>query len=57
MDKAVRAEIELKLAQAQMATAEALLAVAKARWYEPVIFGAAGIAIGLALGLAQVFFR
>jgi len=55
MDEAARVEIELKLAQAQLATAEALLAVKKARWYELVIFGGAGITIGL--GLAQVLFR
>jgi hypothetical protein len=55
MDDAARVEIELKLAQAQLATAEALLAVKKARWYELVIFSGAGITIGL--GLAQVLFH
>ena len=55
MDEATRVEIELKLAQAQLATAEALLDVKKARWYELVIFGGAGITIGL--GIAQVFLR
>ena len=55
MNERTRVEIELKLAQAQLATAEALLAVKKARWYELVIFGGAGITIGL--GIAQVFLR
>ena len=55
MDEATRVEIELKLAEAQRATAEALLTVKKARWYELVIFGGAGITIGL--GLAQIFIR
>ena len=55
MDDSTRVEIELKLAQAQLATAEALLAVKKARWYELVIFGGAGITLGL--GIAQVFLR
>lgn len=44
-----RADIELKLMQAQLATAEALLAIKKVRWYEVVLFGGAGITIGLAL--------
>jgi len=55
MDEKTRVEIELKLAQAQLATADALLAVKKARWYELVIFGGAGITLGL--GLAQVVLR
>jgi hypothetical protein len=48
-------DIELKLAQAQQATAEPRLAVKKARWYELVIFGGGGITVGL--GLAQLFLR
>ena len=55
MDEATRVEIELKLAQAQLATADALLSIKRAHWYEVVIFGGAGITIGL--GLAQVFLR
>jgi hypothetical protein len=55
MNEAQRADIELKLAQAQQATAEALLAAKKARWYELVLFGSAGITIGL--GIAQLFLR
>ena len=55
MDDSTRVEIELKLAQAQLATAEALLAVKKARWYELVLFGGAGITLGL--GIAQAFLR
>jgi hypothetical protein len=55
MDDMQRVDIELKLAQAQQATAEALLAVKKVRWYELVIFGGAGITIGL--GIAQLFLR
>lgn len=43
-------EIELNFAEAHKATAEAILAAKKARWYELVIFGGAGITIGLALG-------
>jgi hypothetical protein len=54
MDDMQRAEIELKLALAQQATADALLSVKKARWYELVIFGG-GITVGL--GLAQLFLR
>jgi cellobiose-specific phosphotransferase system component IIC len=53
MEEKTRVEIELKLAQAQLATAEALLAVKKARWYELVIFGGAGITLGLVI--AQAF--
>lgn len=55
MNQSQRVEIELKLAQAQLATAEALLSVKKARWYELIIFGGAGITIGL--GLAQLYLR
>jgi cellobiose-specific phosphotransferase system component IIC len=55
MNESQRIDIELKLAQAQQATAEALLAVKKARWYELVIFGGAGITIGI--GIAQLFLR
>lgn len=55
MDETTRVEIELKLAQAQLAIAESLLTVKKARWYELVIFGGAGITVGL--GIAQVFLR
>jgi len=55
MDEMQRVDIELKLAQAQQATAEALLTIKKARWYELVIFGGAGITIGL--GIAQLFLR
>lgn len=42
-------EIELKLAQARLAIAESLLAEKKTRWYELVIFGGAGLTLGLAL--------
>lgn len=55
MDESIRVEIEKKQAEAQLATAEAILAATKARWYELVIFGGAGITAGL--GLAQVLFR
>ena len=55
MDEQTRVEIELKLAQAQLALAEMLLTTKKARWYELVIFGSAGVTVGL--GLAQVFMR
>jgi hypothetical protein len=53
--EAARLETELKQAQLNLAVAEALLTLKKARWYELVIFGGAGITIGL--GLAQVFYR
>lgn len=55
MDDMQRVEIELKLALAQQATADALLSVKKARWYELVIFGGGGITVGL--GIAQLFLR
>jgi hypothetical protein len=55
MDESQRADIELKLAQAMQATAEALLAEKKARWYELVLSGGAGITVGL--GIAQLFIR
>ncbi len=55
MNESQRVDIELKLAQAQQATAEALLTVKKAPWYELVIFGGGGITVGL--GIAQLFLR
>jgi len=55
MNYAQRVEIELKLAQAQQATADALLTIKKTRWYELVIFGGGGITVGL--GIAQLFLR
>jgi len=53
MNEQQRAELELKLAQAQLSTVEALLAIKTVRWYEVIVFGGAGIAVGL--GLAKVF--
>ncbi len=47
------ADIVHKLAQAQLAAAEELLAIKKVRWYEVILFGGAGITIGLAL--AKIF--
>ena len=47
------ADITNKLAQAQLAAAEELLAINKIRWYEVALFGVAGITIGLAL--AKIF--
>jgi len=47
------ANIANKLAQAQLAAADELLAIKKVRWYEVTLFGAAGITIGLAL--AKIF--
>jgi len=47
-------EIELNYSQANKAAVEAILAAKKARWYELVIFGGAGITIGL--GLSKTFF-
>ena len=55
MDENTRVEIELKLAQAQLATAMALLAVRNARWDELVIVGGTGITLGP--GIAPVFLR
>jgi len=55
MNYAQRVEVELKLAQAQQATADALLTIKKTRWYELVIFGGGGITVGL--GIAQLFLR
>ena len=55
MNYAQRVEVELKLAQAQQATADALLTINKTRWYELVIFGGGGITVGL--GIAQLFLR
>ena len=44
----------LKAAQMNLAHAEEQLALKKVRWYECVLFGGAGVTIGLAL--AKVFF-
>ena len=52
MDAQQRADIENKMAQAQLATVEALLTIKKVRWYEVVLFTGFGIMIGLAIGLA-----
>jgi len=52
-EQQMRADIYLKLAQAHRAAAEELLAIKKVRWYEVIIFGGAGITIGLAL--AKIF--
>jgi hypothetical protein len=53
MDAQQRADIEHKLAQAQLATVETLLTIKKVRWYEIVLFTGFGITIGLAL--AKIF--
>ena len=46
-------EYSLKAAQMNLAGAEEQLALKKVRWYECVLFGGAGITIGLAL--AKIF--
>jgi cellobiose-specific phosphotransferase system component IIC len=46
-------EVSLKAAQMNLARAEEQLALKKVRWYECVLFGGAGITIGLAL--AKIF--
>ena len=49
----IEADIRLKLAQIQLTAVEELLTIKKVRWYECVLFGGAGITIGLAL--AKIF--
>ena len=49
----IEADIRLKLAQIQLTAAEELLTIKKVRWYECVLFGGAGVTIGLAL--AKIF--
>jgi hypothetical protein len=51
--KQMEADIQLKLVQIQLTAAEELLTIKKVRWYECVLFGGAGITIGLAL--AKIF--
>jgi cellobiose-specific phosphotransferase system component IIC len=46
-------EYSLKAAQMNLVRAEEQLALKKVRWYECVLFGGAGITIGLAL--AKIF--
>ena len=46
-------EYSLKAAQMNLSRAEEQLALKKVRWYECVLFGGAGITIGLAL--AKIF--
>ena len=46
-------EVSLKAAQMNLARAEEQLALKKVRWYECVLFGGAGVTIGLAL--AKIF--
>ena len=46
-------ECNLKAAQMNLAHAEEQLALKKVKWYECVLFGGAGITIGLAL--AKIF--
>lgn len=46
-------EVSLKAAQMNLARAEEQLALKKVKWYECVLFGGAGITIGLAL--AKIF--
>ncbi len=50
MDAQQFADIQNKLAQAQLASVETLLTIKKVRWYEVVLFTGFGITIGLALG-------
>jgi cellobiose-specific phosphotransferase system component IIC len=47
-------EISLKAAQMNLARADEQLALKKVKWYECVLFGGAGITVGLAL--AKIFF-
>ena len=49
MDVQQFADIQKKLAQAQLASVEELLTIKKVRWYEVVLFTGFGITIGLAL--------
>lgn len=49
MDAQQFADIQNKLAQAQLASVEVLLTIKKVRWYEVVLFTGFGITIGLAL--------
>ena len=46
-------EYSLKAAQMNLARADEQLALKKVKWYECVLFGGAGITIGLAL--AKIF--
>ncbi len=46
-------EVSLKAAQMNLSRAEEQLALKKVTWYECVLFGGAGITIGLAL--AKIF--
>lgn len=46
-------EVSLKAAQMNLARAEEQLALKKVKWHECVLFGGAGITIGLAL--AKIF--
>ena len=46
-------EVSLKAAQMNLARAEEQLALKKVKWYECVLFGGAGITIGLAI--AKIF--
>jgi len=46
-------EVSLKAAQMNLAHAEEQLALKKVKWYECVLFGGAGVTIGLAL--AKIF--
>lgn len=46
-------EVSLKAAQMNLARAEEQLALKKVKWYECILFGGAGITIGLAL--AKIF--
>ncbi len=56
IDEVTRLQIDsnLKAAQMNLARAEEQLTLKKVRWYECVLFGGAGITIGLAL--AKIFF-
>lgn len=49
----IATDMPLTLAQIQRTAAQELLTIKKARWYECVLFGGAGITIGLAL--AKIF--
>jgi hypothetical protein len=53
MDAQQLADIQNKLAQAQLASVEELLTIKKVRWYEVILFTGFGITIGLAL--AKIF--
>jgi cellobiose-specific phosphotransferase system component IIC len=55
IDEVTQLQIEwnLKAAQMNLANAEEQLALKKVRWYECVMFGGAGLTLGLAL--AKIF--